>query len=349
MEEAKRINDLIVANEAELFTVIGTSEEEIERIDSAPYSFWRASFRQLFKKPFVIVCFIMLFLVVFFTIFGPMMLSYEIYDSSTTTAERFGDPQIGYYQFPTADHWFGICGKNMGASFEGLDLWTCVWEGARLSLLLAIVVSLINVIVGLTIGALWGYFKWLDPIMLEIRNFISNVPTLLLYILLMNVFIDYMEDYGFFIIVFLLTMFSWMGLATIMRNQIIIIRNREYNIASKTLGTSSSNMILHNLLPYLVSIIVTVVSGEIPGVISAEVSLAFFGLSFDIKNGDVTLGQVLTASTQGATGTASGAWAPWLTNWYLLLAPLVVLVPLTISFYYIGFALADATDPRTHR
>ena len=131
-----------------------------------------------------------------------------------------------------------------------------------------------------------------------------------------------------------------MGLAGFIRNQIIIIRNRDYNIASQTLGSSSKAMITHNLLPYLVSVIVTVVSTAIPAAVSSEVGLAFFGLSFSMSTGDITLGQLLTDVT--STGE-------WLDNINLLIVPLIVLVPLTVTFFYLGLVLADATDPKNHR
>ncbi|MDD3938893.1 MAG: ABC transporter permease subunit, partial [Bacilli bacterium] len=184
------------------------------------------------------------------------------------------------------------------------------------------------------IGSLWGYFRRLDPIMIEIRNFVNNVPSLLLYFLLMAFLTP-----DFWTIVFLLTMFGWIGLAGFIRNQIIIIRNRDYNIASVTLGSSPKAMITHNLLPYLISVIVTVVSTAIPAAVSSEVGLAFFGLSFSAAAGDITLGQVLTDATRDE----------WMTYPYLLIAPMIVLVPLTVTFFYIGLALADATDPKNHR
>ena len=133
---------------------------------------------------------------------------------------------------------------------------------------------------------------------------------------------------------------GWLGLAGFVRNQIIIIRNREYNIASQTLGSSSATMITHNLLPYLVSVIVTVASTSIPAAISSEVGLAYFNLSFKVSDGDITLGQVLTQATKGMA---------WMEHPYLLLGPLIVMVPLTVAFFYLGLAIADATDPKSHR
>ena len=84
----------------------------------------------------------------------------------------------------------------------------------------------------------------------------------------------------------------------------------------------------------------TVVSTAIPAAISSEVGLAFFNLSFDISKGEITLGQLLTIVTN--TGE-------WLDHPNLLIVPLLVMVPLTMAFFYLGLVLADATDPKNHR
>ncbi len=320
------IDSVTYHNVEDLFTVIGPSEENIEKLSSAPYSYWRETIKQIFKKPLAIICLVVLFILVFFTIFGPMMSYHEYYG---VNIEKF-EPNLWW----NSTNWFGTGGSTL-KEFAKLDLWTCVWVGTRLSLLLATVVALIDTFFGILIGSLWGYFRKLDPIMIELRNFVSNIPDLLLYFLLMQ----FLKP-SFWVIVFLLCMFGWMGLAGFIRNQIIIIRNRDYNIASQTLGSSPRAMITHNLLPYLISVIVTVVSTAIPGAISSEVGLAFFGLSFSYSNGDITLGQLLTDVTN--TGE-------WLDHPNLLIVPLIVLVPLTVTFFYLGLVLADATDPKNHR
>lgn len=325
---AKNIDQLIDHNFEDLFTVVGTSEEEIEKLKSAPYSYWRETFKQLWKNPLAIICVIGIALLVIMSIVGPWIKQYNIYSNGGTQS-----PDVfAYYLPPNADNWFGTGGSKMGY-FKGLDLWTLVWYGTRLSLLLGTVIALIDTFLGLLIGSLWGYFRQLDPIMIELRNFVNNVPSLLLYILLMKFL-----DRSFWTLVFVMCLFGWLGLAGFIRNQIIIIRNREYNIASLTLGSSPKAMITHNLLPYLISVIVTVVSTAIPQAISAEVGLSFFNLSFR-PNEHVTLGQLLTSATSDS----------WQTFPYLLIAPMIVLVPLTVTFFYLGLALADATDPKSHR
>ena len=341
------IQDTIGYDVDELFKVIGPNIEKIDTVSAAPYSYWRETIKQLFRKPSVFICFIILGLIVLLTIFGPMIRSFPI-DFKGDNVERFGQTSSGEFIAvgPNLTNWFGACTPGMINILKGADLWTLVWEGARLSLLLGVTVAAIETVVGILIGALWGYFRWLDPIMIEFRNFIDNIPSILLFILFMQIFSQYMNDYAFLIIVFLLTMFSWMGLASVIRNQIIIIRNREYNVASQTLGSSAKSMVTHNLLPYIISVIVSTVSLSIPGAIGAEVGLSFFGLSFNLMNNQITLGQVLTEATKTNMGSMSGEWMkyPW-----ILIAPLIVLAPITICFFYLGIALSDASDPKTHR
>lgn len=322
-----------------LFTVVGTSDEKIEKLDATPYSYWSMTFKYLFKNPLVIVCLVVLGLLVFFTIFGPLMQNYpalELKGGAYSASKYHWNEYIGF----SPEHWFGVFNPCKDSLLKGADLWWLVWKGSQLSLILGVVVALVDTIVGIVIGSLWGYFKWLDPILIEFRNFVNNLPTLLLDILLMQVLSPYMEKFSFLIIVFLLTALGWVGLAGFIRNQIIIIRNREYNIASQTLGSSSKSMITHNLLPYLVSVIITVVSTAIPEAISAEVGLAYFDLSFKTGNNQITLGQILTTAVKTTE---------WMQYPYLLIAPMMVMAPLTICFFYLGLALADATDPKTHR
>ncbi len=327
----KDIDSSVYHNVEDLFEVVGTSDEEIEKLSAAPYSYWRETLKQLFRRPLVIVCISMIVLIVLMAIFGPIIKSYHLYTDEVKGFQK----DVFEANLPwSIDHFFGTGGIDSGY-FKGVDLWSAVWVGTRLSLILGTVVALIDTILGIVIGSIWGYFRKIDPILIEFRNFVDNVPSILFYFLLMQFLSP-----SFWTIVLVLCMFGWLGLAGFIRNQIIIIRNREYNVASITLGSSPRAMIMHNLLPYLVSVIVTVVSTAIPAAISSEVGLAFFGLSFVPNYGDITLGQLLTTVTEKGE---------WLDHPNLLIVPLIVMIPLTISFYYVGLALADATDPKNHR
>ncbi len=316
------LEKVIKTDDESLFEIIGGSDEEIEKLQTAPYSYWREVFSTLFKNKVALICFGLLFVILFFTIFGPMM---KYYRPTLPTSE------MDAYEFISKDHWFGTTADHK-------DLWSLIWRGSQLSLQIAVTVSVINAILGLVIGSLWGFFPKIDPILIEIRNFINNVPGLLLNMMFMKIFtVNHIPT--FLSLVIVMTIFGWLGLASTLRNNIIIIRNRDFNIASKTLGSSPRAIITHNLLPFLVSIIVTILATSIPGVIDGEVSLAFFNLSFSYPI--ITLGNVITSSTSGNSD--------WISHPHVMLIPSAVTIIMTVSFYYIGFSLADATDPRTHR
>jgi len=310
---------IVKHNVEDLFKRVELEDSKTEEISVEKYSYWKSVFKSVIKKPSAIISLSIILIIVLFALFAPMFSKYDVLNFSPSSANA--------YLEPNAKHWFGTDGM-------GRDMWTLVWTGTRTSLSFAVVVALINTVLGIVIGSIWGFFKKLDPIMIELRNFIYNIPSLLLYVLLLFVL-----PRSFWTLVFILTLFGWMGLANFVRNQIIIIQNREYNIASNTLGSKPLKIITHNLLPYLVSVIVTVVSTAIPEAISAEVGLSFFGLSF-ASDEAITIGRVLN------NAASSGVW---IEKPYVIIFSAFVVVSLTISFFTLGLNLADATDPKNHR
>ncbi len=310
---------IVKHNVEDLFKRVELEDSKIEEISVEKYSYWKSVFKSVIKKPSAIISLSIILIIVLFSVFAPMFSKYDVLNFSPSSANA--------YLGPNSKHWFGTDGM-------GRDMWTLVWTGTRTSLSFAVIVALINTVLGIIIGSIWGFFKKIDPIMIELRNFIYNIPSLLLYVLLLFVL-----PRSFWTLVFILTLFGWMGLANFVRNQIIIIQNREYNIASNTLGSKPLKVITHNLLPYLVSVIVTVISTAIPEAISAEVGLSFFGLSF-ASDEAITIGRVLN------NAASSGVW---IEKPYVIIFSAFVVVSLTISFFTLGLNLADATDPKNHR
>ena len=115
----------------------------------------------------------------------------------------------------------------------------------------------------------------------------------------------------------------------------MIIRDREYNLASRCLGTPTWKIITHNVLPYLISVIMTIISRDVPGFISYEVFLSMVGVGL---NRDIpSLGQMIRD------------YSPYLISTpYLFWIPVAVSAVISVSLYIVGQTLADASDPRTH-
>ena len=149
LADAVEVEKTIDTDIEKLFTVVGTSDEKIEKLDSTPYSYWSMTFKYLFKNPFVIVCIAILGLLLFFTIFGPLMRNYPLLKMS---GAAYVNTKYNWKETigPNWEHLFGVFypGGN-GSLMQGGDLWWLVWKGSQLSLILGVVVALIDTIVGI--------------------------------------------------------------------------------------------------------------------------------------------------------------------------------------------------------
>ena len=162
---------------------------------------------------------------------------------------------------------------------------------------------------------------------------LDNIPTTIVLIL-----IAYIMSPSVSTLIFAMCMTRWMGMARFIRNQIIIIRDRDYNIASRCLGADSRQIMIKNLLPYLVSVIMLRMALAIPGAIGSEVFITYIGLGVPLDT--PSLGNLINE------GRKLFAGAPALR--YQLFFPTIILSLVTVSFYIIGNAFADAADPKNH-
>ncbi len=299
-----------------LFKVVKTNAIESERIDAPNYSYWRSVFRSFFSKPSNYIALGLLFIVLFLSFVQPLISGY------TLTMPNINNPETHFLP-PSAEFLFGT--DQVGDS-----LFDVVWAGAQTSLLLALICSIINIVVGVAVGAWWGYSKAVDKIMTEVYNIISNVP----FILFIMVFM-YIVGAGFWQLVASMTITGWIGIAYFIRTQVVIIRDREYNLASKCLGTPVIRMISRNILPYLTSVIVTLASREIPSYISFEVFLSYIGVGMGTSR--QSLGRIIQT------------YSVWMDQKpYVFWIPVAVAALVTITLYVVGQNLADSSDPKTH-
>lgn len=218
-----------------------------------------------------------------------------------------------------------------GTNNTGQDLWALVWSGTRTSLFIGFMVALVEAFVGIVVGLIWGYVRRLDRIMTEIYNVIDNIPTTIVLILM-----AYILRPGLWTLIFAMCLTAWVGMARFIRNQIVIIRDRDYNLASRCLGASTTRIIIRNLLPYLVSVIMLRMALAIPSAIGSEVFITYIGLGLPVSI--PSLGNLINVGRKLVSTSQS----------YQLVFPAIVLSIVTISFYIIGNAFADAADPKNH-
>ena len=226
----------------ERFTFVALDDFASERINSPKYSYWKSVFRKFFSSKVAIFFLVLTLVTLFLSYILPLISGYD-----PTVQEYIND--ISHRHLPPSfQYWFGT--NNVGDSF-----FDEVWAGARTSLSLAIIATFITNVIGVIVGAFWGYSRKMDVIMIEVYNIIANVPFTLVVIIL-----SYVLGPGFWQLVFCLCITSWLGMAYSIRIQVMMIRDREYNLASRCLGTPTAKIIQHNVLPFMIPIIVTSIS-----------------------------------------------------------------------------------------
>ena len=317
----RAIQDQVIEDEA-LFTFAQYDEQAAERTGYSDYSYWGSTVRVFLKNRVAVTLLIIMLSLLAFTVIQPVLPGQKsptkIYTDAATGLQIRNQP-------PNREYWFGT-------NSIGQDLWARIWSGTRTSLLIGIFVGIWEVAFGIGVGALWGYVRRLDLAITEIYNIISNIPTTIILMLL-----TYIMRPSFQTMVIAMCATGWLGMARFVRNQIIIIRDREYNLASRCLGTPTSRIILKNLLPYLVSVIVLRMALAIPGTIGWEVFLTYIGLGLPLHI--PSLGNLVNEGRQAMMSPSLR---------YQLIFPAAVLSVITISFYVLGNAFSDAADPRNH-
>lgn len=301
----------------ERFTFVQVDNSASEHIAAPHYSYWKSVGRKFFSSKVTITILVICLIVVLLSMIQPMFSGYrpDVMEHINEFGMRFIRPNFQY--------WFGT-------DHVGNSLFDAVWAGTRTSLLIAAIATTITTVLGVIVGAFWGYSKKMDKFMIEIYNVVANVPFTLLVIILM-----YVLGRGFWQLIFAMSCTSWLGTAYFIRIQVMIIRDREYNLASRCLGTPTSQIVLHNILPYLISVIVTSIARDVPSFISYEVFLGYLGIGLGANT--ASLGNMISSYAVYMKSTP-----------YLFWIPVAVSAIISVSLYVLGQSLADAADPRTH-
>ena len=308
-------------SEDRLFAFSTFDENEVERSGLSNYSYWRSTVRAFVHNRLAMTLLCVMALIVLFTFVQPYLP--RQFDPFLVSNNDMGLPLRN--QPPDGIHW-------MGTNSIGQDLWAQLWSGTRTSLFIGISVALIEAFVGILMGVMWGYLRRLDFLFTEIYNVLDNIPTTIVLIL-----VSFILRPGIGTIIFAMSITGWIGMARFVRNQVLIIRDRDYNVASRCLGTATWRIIMKNLLPYLVSVIMLRMALSIPGAIGSEVFITYIGLGLP-----ATIPSLGNLINRGRELMMSPSLR------YQLIYPTIILSIVTISFYIVGNAFSDAADPKNH-
>ena len=303
-----------VMPEKQLFGYAEYHAQAAESTGYSEYSYWKSVWQNFLKKKAAVVMSIVFLALFIFTFIALAISKFDVANLRVDNSLMFTNPN--------AEFWFGT--DNLGR-----DYWSQVWFATRTSIMLATSVSLGEIALGVILGLVWGYVRALDRFFTELYNFIDNIPAII-YLTL----IALMVGKSILIIGVALVAVSWLYTARNIRNLVFMYRDREYNLASRCLGTPLHRILMKNIFPYLVSVIILRLALAIPATIAYETTLTYLGLM------DITmpsLGILLR-----------NARSYFLDYPYLLVFPAAIVSIITITFYLVGNAFSDACDPRNH-
>ena len=232
--------------------------------------------------------------------------------------------QNGYFDkgFQDVYYWFG-------SDTLGRDIWTRTWSGTRVSLYIALVAVICDMVIGMSYGLISGYFGGkLDTIMQRIAEIANSIPTLVIVTLLLIVL-----EPGLKTITFALILTGWIGMSRIARAQMLKLKEQEFVLASRTLGAGSRRIIFKEILPNIISQLITNTMFSIPNAIFTEAFLSFVGLG--VPQPMCSLGSLI-----------SDAYKVFTVYPYQIIPPVIVLALLMMCFNMLGDGLRDAFDPK---
>ncbi len=322
LEASKMSRDELNALDAGLFDYAEYDESAAERSGYSNYSYWHSTFRIFWRNKMARFLVIFLILLLAFTFIQPYLPgqidpNFIHYDASGTLMKNFAMGEEGFL---------------FGTDNLGRDVWSRVWFGIRTSLFIGFVVALSECVIGITVGVIWGYVRKLDRLFTEIYNIVDNIPRTIILIL-----ISYILRPSMSTLIIAMCFVGWLPMARFIRNQIVIIRDRDYNLASRCLGSPTWRIIVKNLLPYLISVIMLRVALAVPTAITDEVFLTYIGLGLPLDT--PSLGTLIIYGRSLISNKSL---------MHLLVIPCVALSVVTVCFYVIGNAFADAADPKNH-
>lgn len=313
----------------------------------AAQNFWKDVMIRYFRKFSAVFGLVLIILITVFAIIGPGMNEYTysgqelsqknfaprikileqfgIFDGNETMHTTTGSKTVNYYiekGLDDVEYWFGS--DNFGR-----DIWTRTWQGARVSLIIAIAAALIDMVIGMSYGLISGYFGGkVDIIMQRLLEIANGIPRLVIVTLLLLVL-----QPGMLTIIFALMLTEWVGMSRIARAEMLKLKEQEFVLASRTLGAGSFFIIFKEVLPNIIGPIITQVMFSIPTAIFTEAFLSFVGLGIPVPQ--CSLGSLISEGFNSFT-----------THPYQIIPPIVIMALLMLSFNLVADGLREALDPK---
>lgn len=299
-----------------LFTPMYRTAGEQERIVRPRQSLWQQAVRSLLRNKLACCGLVLIVVLALLAVFGPLL----------TDQSYSGQNLLSANQPPSGAHWFGT-------DDLGRDVFARILYGSRISLTVGLAAALIDFFIGIIYGGIAGYFGGrVDNAMMRFVDMLYGIPYLLVVILLMVVM-----GPGLLTIILALTATGWIGMARIVRGQVLQLKSSEYVLAARTLGAGSWYIIRRHMLPNAVGVIIVQVTFSVPSAIFAEAFLSFLGLGIQPP-----LASWGTMANDALPTILSG-------NWWRLFFPAFFISVTMLAFNLLGDGLLNAFNPKQRR
>ncbi|MGF7046141.1 oligopeptide transport system permease protein [Paenibacillus sp. DS2015] len=294
------------------FQKVGMNEEEAEVIQRESLSAWRDAWQRLCQNKLAMTALVILVLIIISSIIGPWFSEFNYYSNDYMNTN----------QSPSSLHWFGT-------DDLGRDMFVRTWMGARISLLVGLAAALIDLFIGVIYGAIMGFFGGrVDEIMNKFSEILYSIPYMLVTILLLVVL-----EPSIGTIILALTITGWINMSWIVRGEIIQLKNREFVLASRSMGAGSGRLLFKHLLPNAMGPIIVTLTLSVPSAIFAEAFLSFLGLG--VQAPVASLGSMINDALTG------WMYFPW-----RMMFPVILISLTMLCFNIFGDGLRDALDPK---
>lgn len=309
--------------------------DDLEALNVQTLTPLQMAWRRYWRHKAAAISTVVMFFLLLMVIFAPWTARYGIQDQVIQIDEAKGITNI--YLSPRSIAWFGT--DDIGHDIYSRLIW-----GIRTSLFIGVVSAVLSVVIGTVAGALAGlYGGWFDDLMMRVTDIFLAFPFFVAVVVaraaLGNInwitnIVGEISSIKF--IIFLFALFGWMGVARLVRGQVLSLKEREFIEAARAVGASNPRIIVTHLLPNSIGPILVALTLSVIGAIVAESTLAFFGLGPQPGADSTSLGKLVELSREGAKQG----------NWWLVVFPCGALVLLAVCINFIGDGLRDAVDAK---
>jgi oligopeptide transport system permease protein len=299
----------------ELFEKADVGAESRQQIVRPSVSYWRDAAGRLLRNPLAMLGLVLVIAITAIAVFAPLLTPYDYYSQELSRAN----------EGPSADHLFGL-------DHLGRDVLTRVIYGSRISMTVAYVSAAIIFVVGVLYGGIAGFLGGrADMVMMRIVDIITGIPNMLYLILFMVAL-----GPGLWSIILALGITLWMGMARMVRAEVLSLKNQEFAVAAEALGVGKMRILLTHLIPNAMGTIIVNLTFAIPIAIFSESFLSFLGLG--------------VSAPRASWGTLSAeALQSYMVYPHQLLFPALAISITILAFNFLGDGLRDALDPKMRK